>query len=250
MSETTQKFEPVSLPDKNLIAIRKATIEDIGALVSITKECFPDHIGWHVDHLSEKYWIGVVNSPSSEVWLWIVEGNRAAFSHIITDIPLWVEEKKRYEYGIATKLFSLLTHPALIPMKIRYKINESKGNNVYVPVNIDVKNNVLNEYINSRSNDSLNNRCLYYGGICFDPEKVMWVELAGVLPAYRKYGLALRIIRYSNKRAENLRRKIICGVIELNNKSWCFLHERTGYVSVYNDAKHSTFAKVSTVVEK
>ena len=249
MSENINKHGPISLQKRDLTTVRKATTEDIGALVSITKECFPDQIGWHVDHLSEKYWSGVLKSPSSEVWLWIVDGNRAAFSHIITDIPSWVKEKKKYEYGIMTKLFAFVTHPALIPMKIRYKMNDGNGDNLFIPSMVDVGNSNYKDYIKLQNNDPFSDHCLYYGGIYFDPEKIMWVELAGVLPAFRKYGLALRIISYSNKRAQNLGREVICGVIKIKNKSWCFLHERTGYVVVYNDSKRLTFAKFQQRIE-
>ncbi len=175
----------------------------------------------------------------------MVNGDAAGFAHILTDVGVWAEKKRDFDYGILTKLVSLATHPRLVSLKIKKMISldrreKHRDTQRDGPEKIDMNHRL--EFFNPAT---FHFRGVYYGQIHVEPEKVIWVERAGVLPEYRKLGLALQILRFGEERAKELGRYAICGVIEETNKVWCWMHERLGYVPTQYDENGSyTYTKI------
>jgi len=229
---------------RNVVSVKKASAGDLDTLVSMTRVCFPDEIAWNVRPLAAKFWKGVLESPSCETWIWIVGNSPAAFCHLVVDVEMWAGEKPRYDYGLATKLWRLIANPDVLIRKIKKKLNPPQAEDIYKPSEDASMKENYERCAGFMSSTLSSNETLLYGGLEFNPSEVMWVERAGVLPEYRKHALAIRVIQFSNKRAKELQRSAVCGMIEMVKKPWCFLHERFGYGAVHYDKGRYTFLKV------
>jgi hypothetical protein len=225
------------------IIVRRAKKRDLDSLVSIVRECFPDQIRWQVCYLSKKYWNAALDSSSCEIWIWLVNDEAAGFSQIVIDICAWEKVKRDLEYGTAIRLFAMITRPRLFFLKIRRKIlilkNRQKKKTDY---NGFTTLNATQKHMRY-STRSLYSTHFQYGGIYSDPEKLIWHELAAVLPCFRKLWLSIQIIRYCEKRAKKLQRYEICGVVEEIREHWCWMHERLGYEIANSERGRHTYVK-------
>ncbi|NIO21769.1 MAG: GNAT family N-acetyltransferase [Candidatus Aenigmarchaeota archaeon] len=201
---------------KKQITVRRAEQGDIDALVRICRECFPASVKWQSGFFARKFWSSALRFPSSETWIWLVNDQAAGFSQIVIDEGAWAEEKRERGVGLAPLLLALVTHPRLIVLKIKKKIQ-------------------LARHEDRRETQS---------GIRAEPGKRIWVERVAILPYYRKLGLALQIMNFSEERAMSLGRHAIRGVIEVINEPWCWLHERFGYVVTRSRPGLYTYTKI------
>jgi hypothetical protein len=239
MAKMKQGAPNLSNNRRKQVSFRKAGIEDINALINITKACFPDQIRWQLQALSRKYWEGALNSSNSKIWIWTVDGEKAGFTQILLDIDGWIKEKKAYDYKLFTKIYSMFLKPKLVIGKLKERIKEKNLENLYLPP----RNICESEAILGRIAPTRHTGSTFYGGITVDPEKVMWFELAGVLPGCRKYGIAMLSLQQAEKLARETGKQAICGVIKSSIKSWCLLHERFGYSVVASNKGRFTFVK-------
>jgi hypothetical protein len=242
MSDAATRKEPTG--QKNVITLEMAGLADVDKLIHITRVCFPDQIAWNLRSLASDFWSGVLGSTSSETWIWYVNGEAAAYSHMAVDVALWAAEKSRYNYGLGTKLYALLTNPGLALLKAGKAVGGTRSADIYKPSSGDSRERVKNKCQEFLASSGKAGDVLTYGGISFDPGEVLWVERAGILPEFRKLGLALRLMQFSDKKARELEREAVCGMIEAAKSPWCLIHERFGYASVYHGAGRHTFLKV------
>lgn len=223
------------------IKVLKADGDDIDTLVMITGICFPEQILWSNERLARRFWEAVMETAASETWIWNVDDKPAAFSHIIIDLDQWAKEKKAQEYGLLTKLKSVARKPSILFEKITRKRKGRDKDQSYTYSTDARVSEELTIWIGSDVNGDISN--FRYGGIYLNPEKVLWVERAGILPDYRNFGLSMHLMRHSEKVAREHGRSAICGVIQSHNKAWCLLHERFGYQAVKTGPGKYTFIK-------
>ena len=226
------------------ITIRRAEHTDIPALADVTSACFSDDILWQVRQLSYRYWKVALGSGSVETWLWLVEGRTAGFSVVVFDLATWVDEKRKLRYGPSTRLLALIKHPGLIVRKLDstarllFRSHQHASNQQTTP---------LNQFPQLESGIA-SLQLVQYGGIYCDPAALAWGELAGVLPAYRKFGLALDILRFNESRARELGCAAIGGVVEAEREAWCWIHERLHYLPALSVLQHgrrrTTYIKI------
>lgn len=244
MSYLNTKRNTGNIANQKQITIRRAEKGDIDALNRICRQCFPDNTRWQVGFLAEKFWNGALELPSSETWIWLANDEAAGFSHIIVDLGAWAKEKRDLGFGRAARLFALATRPRLFLQKIQKRIRlalyERKGETQTGGSEMSMMGRAFECF----NQNSLKSPLIHYGGIYADPSKIIWVERAAVLPHYRKLGLALQIMRFSEERAKKLGRSAICGVIEAVNEPWRWMHERFGYVITHTKSGRYTYTKI------
>ena len=223
------------------INVVKAGEADIDTLVMITGICFPEQILWSNERLARRFWEAVMKTDASETWMWNVDDVPAAFSHIIIDLEQWAKEKKAQEYGLLTKMKSVAKNPSILLEKIATKRKGRDKDQSYTHPTDSRMGEELTTWIRSDVNGDMSN--FRYGGMYLNPENVVWVERAGILPDYRNFGLSMHLMRHSEKIARELKRSAICGVIQSHNKAWCLLHERFGYQAIQTGPGKYTFIK-------
>ena len=239
MTETVKKKVALSFSEDSQIVLRRAELSDVKALMNITKMCFPDEIRWQIRWLARDYWRGVIHSPHSETWIWEVKGECAGFSQVLNDINAWIREKKTYDYGVFTKMLGIVLKPRIIARKISKNMWGLNGQEVYEPSKKSgMTENLLNKIAPENPDEGVT-----YGGVKINPDEVLWVELAGVLPEFRRYGIAIRSLRHSDELAKKRGRRAICGVIEETVTPWCALHERFGYYAILRKNRKFVFVK-------
>ena len=224
------------------IEVRPARLSDVEALAAICAECFPCHIGWQVPALARRYWEEVLESSSSETWMWSVDDVPAAFLLLVRDVRAFLEVRKRVAYDMRTRMAALATRPGLVALKAREKFllvlrRYGKGAKHSHRVPVPVAERIRREDF---SQDPI-----LYGGVYVDPIRIVWNELVGVLPAYRRFGLAVRAIRLSIDLArENGFAAIGCR-IESSREGWRQINERFGFLQATEDESgHSTYVRL------
>lgn len=228
------------------VVIRQAETPDVPALTAVTQVCFTEDILWQVQRLSNRYWEIVLDSGSSETWMWLIKGEIAAFSVIIFDLSSWIKEIAKLRYSMATRLLALMTHPGLVVRKLSAW--------TWLPVRPQQDPPMGHASAADRFQPLETVAGLAslvsYGGIRCDPTALAWAELTAVMPAHRKRGLALDTVRFNEARARERGCAAIGGVIEGRGEreALCWIHERFHYVPVHTvrqlDGKRVTYVKI------
>ncbi|MBT8386430.1 MAG: hypothetical protein KJO12_03375, partial [Ignavibacteria bacterium] len=102
---------------------RLADHSDLDSLVNITKINFEDQALYQFSSLSRKYWNIALETESTEIWVWEIDGEIAALALIITDLETWNMVKQRWtNYNPAIRYFAYLLLPKTLFIKIKKRL--------------------------------------------------------------------------------------------------------------------------------
>ena len=197
--------------------IRCATIDDIDALIQISRTIFPNGLIWCTNRCARKWWDYIIRSKSHETWVYQLDNEIVALIRFIVDANAYKQDVRKLRPHIGTLLFVFIVRPWLLFEKIMEAIIRVTSSRV--------------DYSDSSNIDSIANRS-------------MWFHSIAVLPNMRGNGIGTSVLRFCEQRAVELGFDSVKCFVKTNNHGSIRLHERLGFIRTGKIKDHYSFVKL------
>jgi ribosomal protein S18 acetylase RimI-like enzyme len=214
MSEVDSSAD--SSPDGNM-NIRRATGDDIEALIEICRIIFPNYLIWCTNCCARRWWESVIRSKSHETWVYQLNNEIIALVRLVTDANRYKKEIQKLRPRFGTLLCVFIVRPRLLFGKILETIARMISSRV--------------SYSDSSGLNSLVNQS-------------MWFHSIAVLPNMRGKGIGTSMMCFCEQRAIELGFDSVKCFVKTNNNVSIRFHERLGFIRTGKIKDHYSFIKL------
>jgi hypothetical protein len=197
--------------------IRRATLDDIEALIKICRISFPNYLIWCTDRCARKWWESIIRSKSHETWVYQLDNEIVALIRLVIDPNQYNKEIRKLRPRLSTVLWVFIKRPLFLFTTIIGKIKRVFSSSL--------------SYSDSSRLNSLTKRSL-------------WVHTNAVLPGMRGKGIGTNMMRFCEQRSINLGYDSMKFFIKTNNKGSIRLHERLGFIRIRKIKDNYLFIKL------
>lgn len=214
MSEEDSCADGGSSLSKN---IRRATIDDIDAIIGICRTAFPNYLIWCTKRCARRWWDCILRSKSNETWVYQFDTETVALIRLIVDEHSYKKEIRKLKPRIGAMLCVFIVRPQLLFEKILETITRVTSSSV--------------RYSDSNDLGSLAKRSV-------------WVHTRSVLPRMRNKGIGTSMMQFCEQRAIELGYDSIKLFVKTSNKGSIRHHERLGFVRTGKIKDHYSYVKL------
>jgi ribosomal protein S18 acetylase RimI-like enzyme len=201
------------MPD---IVIRRATCDDIAALLNICRDSFPGSLLWTGPRfISKNWWKAVVKSDSAETWVCLNDGEICGFGVLVTDMAGW--EKLHPDPNILVKLCAALMCPRIAFSRLVTMLRVAKK-----PATACPPSRISEVNIKSST----------------------WIKYFAVSPHMRRHGLAKKILRICEERTLELQRRVVQLFVFSNNEIARRFYMEDGFVCTDHQRRGCVYTKI------
>ena len=198
------------------IKIRRATLDDIDALIDICCDSFVDDLRWHsLPFIVRRWWKLYVDSVAREVWVCLTNGEIVGFVILVIDPTKALYENRKRSPCLLMRMLGLIWCPRLVLNHIRKLITAHLMKNTIGSANRLIESQVVNSGLSKTVN-------------------AVWIEPMAVTPKMRRRGLAQELLKHCQKRVVELKMNAIKLGVNISNKAACSLYKKAGFVCTSN----------------
>lgn len=193
------------------VVLRPATLQDLKALISISRLCFSDNFRWRsIYPIAKQYWQTVVESKACETLVLEDSIGIFAYSVLAFDWELWAAEDEKRNGSQFVRVLSILCCPFPATWKRLWRVALARLN------------------YKGLSRNSLMNQ---------DHRKKAWSEITAVLSRRRNQGYNLLLIRARKERALAAGAAVIYTHVDSDNIASRRGNEKMGFELVCEDIR-------------
>jgi hypothetical protein len=188
----------------HIVDIQKANLDDIGMLVRIHRDGFPDAVSYHVPKLyNKRWWSFVITCPYVEIYVVNLNNHVVGAATIVIDETLYSKEKKQNYPPLLIRILTLITSPKLLMLILKQRICSIVCRRT------------------ESSTLSITEHSIYSNRI--------WIEPIVISARYRRMNLAKQLLSFIERRAIEIKKDVINISVDAKNSHAISFYESQNF---------------------